>query len=81
MQYDESNMGLDPALKRYFKKIINSFSFFLMWMLAVSTAGFYFDLAIVHGSLRWYNMAFYITSFLLLLLFLRFLYKTWREEL
>ena len=81
MQYDESNMGLDPALKRYFKKIINSFSFFLMWMLAVSTAGFYFDLAIVHGGLRWHNMVFYITSFLLLLLFLRFLYRTWREEL
>lgn len=79
MQIDESNMGLDPALKRYFKKIFQSFSFFLMWMLSVSTAGFYFDLATVHGSLRWHNMAFYVTSFLLLLLFLRFLYRTWRE--
>ena len=79
MQYDESNMGLDPALKRYFKKIINSFSFFLMWMLSVSTAGFYFRLATVEGSMRWYNIAFYVTAFLLLLLFLRFLYRTWRE--
>lgn len=79
MQYDESNMGLDPALKRYFKKIINSFSFFLMWMLIVSTAGFYFELATVNGSLRWYNIAFYVTAFLLLVLFLRYLYKTWRE--
>lgn len=79
MQYDESNMGLDPEVKRYFKKIINSFSFFLMWMLAVSTAGFYFDLATVHGSMQWYNIAFYVTAFLLLLLFLRFMYKTWKD--
>jgi hypothetical protein len=79
MHYDESNMGLDPELKRYFKKIINSFSLFLLWMLIVSTAGFYFELATVNDHLQWYNIIFYITAFLLLLLFLRFLYKTWKE--
>ena len=79
MHYDESNMGIDPEVKRYFKKIINSFSLFLLWMLAVSTAGFYYDLASFHGHVAWYNLTFYVVSFLLLLLFLRFLYKTWKD--
>ena len=77
-QYDESNMGLDPEVKKYFRKIINSFSFFMLWMLVVSTAGFYFNLADIYGRWQWYNVVFYVGATLLFVLLIRFLYRTWR---
>ena len=77
-QYDESNMGLDPQVKKYFQKIINSFSFFLMWMVLVSTAGFYFGLATIEDKVEWYNLVFYGLALLLFILLLRYLYRTWK---
>ena len=57
---DEYNHGMDPEVKRYFKRIINSFSFASIWLLAVSTAGLFFRLAILKDGIRWYNILFYI---------------------
>lgn len=51
--------GWDPEVKRYFRKIMNSFIYGLLWMLASATAGFYFKLALPAGALQWYNVLFY----------------------
>jgi membrane protein DedA with SNARE-associated domain len=77
--YDEENMGMDPEVKRYFRKIMSSFSTGLLWMLITSTAGFYFDLAIIHEEVRWYNLAFYLFFLVTLVLFVWYLYKTWKD--
>jgi hypothetical protein len=39
--------GMDPEVRRYFRKIMNSFAFGLLWMLTLSTVGLYMGLAYV----------------------------------
>ena len=72
-------MGIDPEVKRYFRKIMSSFSTGLLWMLVTTTAGFYFNLAIIHGEVRWYNIVFYLFFLITLVLFVWYLYKTWKD--
>ena len=78
-RYDDENMGIDPEVKRYFRKIVMSFSYGLLWMLVMSTAGFYFGLAIVDHEVHWYNLLFYSLFLLSLLGYLWYLYKTWKD--
>src|SRR5215204_6287060 len=77
---DEYDRGMDPEVKRYFKRIINSFGIASLWLLTVSTAGLFFKLAIVKDGIRWYNLVYYflfLTTFILLLIYL---FKTWRKN-
>ena len=78
---DEYNHGMDPEVKRYFKRIINSFSFASIWLLAVSTAGLFFRLAILQNGIRWYNILFYILAAVSLVMLLIYLYKTWSKKI
>jgi hypothetical protein len=77
---DEYNSGMDPEVKRYFRRIINSFSYALFWLLAVSTAGLYFGLAFPHNGLRWYNWLFYLLALATLLLLIRYFLRSWKKE-
>ncbi|HEY0751078.1 MAG TPA: hypothetical protein VGD26_07975 [Chitinophagaceae bacterium] len=78
---DEYNQGWDPNIKRYFMKIVNSFVYFFMWLFIFATAGLYFDLAITHGSLKWYNIVYYVVFIVSLVLLVRYLYRYWKEFL
>lgn len=69
---------MDPEVKRYFRKIMNSFVYGLLWMLFVSTAGLYMRFGWIVREVRWYNIVFYGLALGTLLLLLRFLYKTWK---
>ena len=75
---DEHNQGMDPQMKAYFKKILSSFSYTALWMLLMSTTGFYFGWAIIEGSFKWYNIAFYLLFIVSFSLLLRFLYRKWK---
>jgi hypothetical protein len=77
---DEYNSGMDPEVKKYFRKIINSFSLFLLWMMTVVTAGLYFKLGPVHDGVRWYNVLFYGLFALSLGGLLFYLYRVWRKK-
>ena len=57
---DEYNSGMDPELKRYFKKIVNSFSVLLIWLLVIMTTGLYFRLGVFTNKVQWYNIIYYI---------------------
>lgn len=69
---------MDPEVKKYFQKIIASFSMGLLWMFSIITAGLYFKLALVERSIQWYNGAFYLFLVASLALLIRFYYRTWR---
>ena len=71
---------MDPQVKKYFIKILNSFSLGALWLIAVSTFAFYFGLAIVHNGLQLHNIIFYIIALASFLLLLRYYYRTWKEE-
>lgn len=68
---------MDPEVKRYFQKILNSFGMGLLWMFTMVTAGLYFKLALIGKSLLWYNAVFYGLFVITLALLIRYFYRTW----
>lgn len=78
---DEYDRGMDPEMKRYFRKIINSFSVGLLWLLSMATAGLFFDLGIVSQGIRWYNIVFYLMALGSFAALLFYYYRVWKEPL
>lgn len=77
---DEYESGMDPEVKKYFKKIINSFFVGIFWMIAVATAGLFFNLAPIYNGIKWYNILFYAVAFISLLALIWYFYKVWHKE-
>ncbi|MFL5738671.1 MAG: hypothetical protein ACJ75B_00530 [Flavisolibacter sp.] len=77
---DEYNTGMDPEIKKYFRKILNTFSVALFWMLTMATTGLFFELGITKNGWRWYNFVFYLLFLLSLLALIRYFYKTWNKK-
>jgi len=75
---DEYNTGMDREIKRYFRKILNSFSWGALWLISIATLGIFFQLAIVSGVIKWYNILFYLILLGSLFLLLRYYYKVWK---
>lgn len=71
---------MDPEIKKYFRKILNSFVAGLLWLLAISTLGIYFELGFVGDGVRWYNTGFYLFFLASLIFLIRFYYRTWKED-
>ena len=76
---EERNTGWDPETKKYFGKIMYSFSLGLLWMLSAMTAGLYFRLGFMYDGVRWYNVLFYLLFASSFFLLLRYYYKTWKD--
>lgn len=76
---DEYDQGMDPEVKKYFRKIINSFSFGMLWMMVIFTLGLYFRMGFVYDKIRWFNVVFYLIFLLTLLLLIRYLYSIWKK--
>ena len=70
---------MDPDVLKYFKKIMNSFSVGLLWMLAVSWAGLGYGMALFNGIVHWYNIVFYLLFLTSLAGLLWYYYKLWRS--
>jgi hypothetical protein len=75
---DEYDQGMDPEVKRYFRKIINSFSFGLLWMITVATVGFFLEFAIPFHGWHIENFIFYALALLTFLLLIRYYVRVWR---
>ena len=76
---DEYNQGMDPAVKRYFRKIVNSFVVGLGWMIVFAICGIYLGLAVVRDGVKWYNVLFYIVFIVTLIWLIRYFHKTWNS--
>jgi hypothetical protein len=77
---DEYNRGMDPEVKRYFRKIMNSFSVGIMWLLSMATAGLFFDLGIARNGVKWYNIVFYGIVLVSFMGLVYYYYKTWSKK-
>jgi len=77
---DEFSRGMDPEVKRYFKKIARSFFAGLVWLMATATAGIYFRLGIAGNGMQWYHFVFYGLALITLGLLVRYLYGVWRGK-
>lgn len=75
---DEYNSGMDPEIKRYFRKILNSFSWGALWLLSIATSGIFFRLGIVSNGIQWYHVLFYVILIASLFFLMRYYYKSWK---
>lgn len=71
--------GWDPDVKRFFKKILNTISIGLIWLLTVVTAGIYFKLA-YRTDKPVYMIIYYLASLVTLIFLLRYYYRIWKDE-
>lgn len=71
--------GWDPEVKRYFRKIIYSFSAGLLWLVSAVTAGLYFGLAYRDDISAVYVVLYYAYLLISLLLLLRYYYRVWKK--
>lgn len=71
--------GWDPEVKKYFRKIISSFSYGVLWMIGAVAAGLYHGLAYRNDIPTIYIILFYVVFTVTLLLLLRYLYRLWKK--
>ena len=71
--------GWDPEVKKYFVKILNSISIGLLWLMAMVTAGLYFQLGYRTNKPAFFNVLFYFVLLVSLLFLIRYYYKTWKK--
>ncbi|MCR6720185.1 MAG: hypothetical protein NVV59_07730 [Chitinophagaceae bacterium] len=68
----------DPQVTKFFRKIINTVSIGLFWLLSAMTAGIYFKLA--YGQPLVYVVIYWVIVVVTLFLLLRYFYKTWKRD-
>lgn len=71
--------GWDPDVKKYFRKVLNSISWGLIWMMAMVTAGIYFQFGDSGQHPLIFTILFYVILLGSLLLLLYYYYRTWRK--
>ncbi len=72
---------MDPKIRAYFIRILNTISFVLLWMIINLTAGIKYNLAFIENTLTIGNVLFYIWVIISLGLLLWRLYKIWHTPL
>jgi hypothetical protein len=70
--------GWDPEVKQFFKKIMSTISMGLLWLMAVATAGIYFELAWQGNRPIIVPIAFYVVATVSLLALIRYFYRLWK---
>ncbi len=71
--------GWDPEIKKYFKKVLNSVCYGLIWMMTMVTLGIYYELAYSAGKPIVYSILFYAFMAITLGLLLRYYYRIWKK--
>lgn len=71
--------GMEPEVKKYLKKVMNSVFIGLLWLSLNVLGGLYWDYAIVSGGLSLGNIIFYVWFILSLAFLLRYYYKVWKD--
>lgn len=72
---------MEPGVKEYLLRIVNTLSMALLWLALNSTAGIMYGLAFVQDHIRIGNILFYIWFVLSLVAFLWWLIRLWRKPL
>ncbi|MDE3252182.1 MAG: hypothetical protein KGO92_05200 [Bacteroidota bacterium] len=72
---------MEPGVKEYLIRILNTLSLGLLWMAINSTAGIMYDLAFVHDKLTLGNLLFYGWFLISLTAFLWYIIRLWRKPI
>lgn len=71
--------GWDPEVKKYFKKILSTISWGLIWLIAVVSAGIYYKLGWKESKPILYVALFYIAAITSFFFLLRYYYRLWKK--
>lgn len=72
--------GMDPQVKKLFRKILNSFVWGLLWMMA-GAAGIYYGFASPQRKPVIQPILFYAFMLLTLVLLIWYLIRSWKNEI
>jgi hypothetical protein len=75
----EQERGWDPLVKKYFLKIVRSFSWGLLWMMTGVMLGLYYKLGYLNRKPVIYPILFYTGMLITLVILIRYLYKVWKN--
>jgi len=71
--------GWDPEVKNYFRKILNTISFGLIWMMTMAVLGLYLGFAYAADKPIIYPILFYGFMAITLFFLIRYFYKIWTK--
>ena len=71
--------GMEPDVRKYLYKVLNSLCYGLLWMGLNVLGGLYWGYAIVNSRITIYNVLFFSWFVLSLAVLLYFLYRTWKH--
>jgi len=69
--------GMEPEVRKYLFKVLNSLCYGLLWMALNVLSGLYWGYAIINGKLSVANVLFFAWFVLSLLLLLYLYYRIW----
>jgi hypothetical protein len=72
---------MEPGVRQYLIRILNTLSVGLLWMVINSTLGIMYDLAFVHDHITMGNVFFYIWFLLSFSAFLWWVIRLWSKPI
>lgn len=75
------NSGIEPETRDFLKRIIQTISVGMLFLLLHMTFGLYFNWAFFEGDIRTGNIIYYIFLFLSLAGLIYFYYRLWKGKL
>ncbi len=72
---------MEPGVKEYLVRILNTISIVGLCLMLNITAGIKYELAFVEDKLHWQNIAFYIFFFVSIIAMILYMIKTWSKPL
>lgn len=72
---------MEPGIKEYLLRIVNTIGLGLLWMALNSTAGIMYDLAFVHDHITIGNILFFTWFLLSLAAYLWYVIRLWRKPI
>jgi len=72
---------MEPGVKEYLIRILNTISLSALCLILNITAGIKYELAFIDDKLQWKNVAFYIFLFVSLTGMVLYIIKIWRKPL
>jgi len=72
---------MDPVVKEYLIKILNTITFAALWMIINTTSGIMYQLAFIEEKIQWKNVAFYIFLIISFVALLGYIIKIWKKPL
>jgi hypothetical protein len=76
----ETEQGWDKEIKKYFRKILYSISWGLIWLLSLLTIGIYYKLAFIGKNPIGYNIFFYSFFVVSLAALISYYLRVWKEN-